>query len=474
MRPTGLLAAFAIVASCLGSARADTPTVPVDYNAPDPHRDYLSYLRALANLEVGNYVIFQIDWFRGVDWIYVTRSSIGQNLRTGLNFQFDYDPLWEDLLAHPLHGSLDFSAARSAGLSFWESAVFPLVGSLQWEYMGERQLTYPGGWRSKPSTNDLLTTGTAGPLLGEVLYRLSSEFLDDSTTGPERVLRELGAAVLSPMRAFNRLYMGDMWKRGAPPERSHPLEVSIEGGLDRVRTFDVQKPTAFDPSALLAFELQYGDLLPTKKNQTLDPLEFFEVYAAFTMPDSQVSGSQVHAQGLLYGWSTDITTDTGPLRDNNVFGITNEFDYQGANIAQFATLSIGPADYAEWRWSGGRKLRLGFDVDWAYLSATQSPFVPSTYDHSFAMGVGGGLSWRLDLGSYGRFLLRSRNNLTTVVDGNGETEVIGYGRLSYDFDVVPHFGFGISPTLLYRRSSYRGVTVSGNSLETQLYVRLHD
>src|SRR6185503_9067370 len=146
---------------------------------------------------------------RGTDWNPVTRGSIADI--SGSWFQFDYDPFFEDMFGHPLHGSIHFNAARAAGLSFWESSVFPVLGALSWELLGERQLDYPGGWRSKPSTNDFVMSATAGPILGETMHRLSSAVLDDHTVSGERVLRELMATLVDPMRGLNRLYTGQMW-----------------------------------------------------------------------------------------------------------------------------------------------------------------------------------------------------------------------------------------------------------------------
>ena len=441
-----------------------------DYNAPDPNRDALSFLRAGANVLVANYVVSTIDWFRGVEWIGVTRDSIAKN--ASLRFTFDYDPLAEDLLAHPLHGSLYFESARAAGLSFWESSLFPFLGSLQWEVFGERQETYPEGWRSKPSTNDFIATATGGILLGEGLHRLSSELLDESATGTTRALRELGAALVSPMRGFNRLYTGAMWRDGPGPDRPRPVRAALDLGLDRLRTAGLGQRATYDPSALVALQVEYGDLLPTRRDETLEPFEFFEAYVALNLFHRELSGAQVYGQGLLYGWSAYTTDDTGELADNNVIGFVDSFDFQGANLAQFGALSVGPGDYLEWRWGPHRRLRVGTDVGWSYLTAIKSPFAVT--DHNYSMGAAVGLTGRLELGRFGEAALRGRQYLTAVVDGRGQEEVIGYGRLSYEVDLLPHVGIGAAPTIIHRRSSAVGLTINATSLETQLYLRVHN
>jgi hypothetical protein len=467
-RQVGFALTLAIGSFCVAS-RAEPPApivAPVDYNAPDPDRDWLNYARAFANITFASYVIFQVNWFRGVNWIYDTRASIGQVLRS--DFQFDYDPLDENLLLHPLAGSLYFTAARASGLPFWQSAIFTGVGALEWDWFGERQLVYPGGWRSKPSTNDLVTTATAGILLGEVSYRLASELLDSSTRGSERFFREVAAGLVSPMRGLNRVYTSEAWRPGPPPIRAHPVEIGLDLGLDRLRT----NQASYTPTALAAVELWYGDLLPTKSNNTLDPFEYFTGYGAANLANSQLNGAQVYGQGLLYGWSAPLSPDRDERYANNVFGFIQNFDYQGANIVRYGALSVGPADYVEWRFGHRRKVRIGLDVDWTYLAAMSSPFASTFTTYNFSMGGAAGLDGRLEMGPYGNVTLRSRNYVTSVLDGQGQEEVVGYGRIAYDINVLDHIGLGASPTFIYRGSTSSGQHVGATSLEAQVYLHL--
>ena len=58
------------------------------------------------------------------DFAKVNLSSIKENFKTG--FVWDNDQFSTNLFAHPYHGGLYFNAARSNGLSFWESAPYAL------------------------------------------------------------------------------------------------------------------------------------------------------------------------------------------------------------------------------------------------------------------------------------------------------------------------------------------------------------
>ena len=60
------------------------------------------------------------------------------------------------------------------------------------------------------------------------------------------------------------------------------------------------------------------------------------------------------------------------------------------------------------------------------------------------------------------------------LDGQGDEEVLTYGRFSYDIDFLPHVGIGIAPTIIGRSSYWNGKTVTSTALDTQLYLRVHD
>ena len=67
-----------------------------------------------------------------------------------------------------------------------------------WKLIGET-----GDRGYKPERNDLITTTIGGVFGGEVLYRLSSNILDDRTTGSERIAREFAAAILAPTKSLS-------------------------------------------------------------------------------------------------------------------------------------------------------------------------------------------------------------------------------------------------------------------------------
>lgn len=93
-------------------------------------------------------------------------------------WKWDQDRFGNNFFLHPLTGASYFDAARSAGFNFYESMPFAFGGSYMWKLFGENAL--PDG---KPEREDIINTTILGIFGGEVLYRLSSNILDDRTTG---------------------------------------------------------------------------------------------------------------------------------------------------------------------------------------------------------------------------------------------------------------------------------------------------
>ncbi len=123
-------------------------------------------------------------------------------------------------------GSFYFNAARSNGYNFWESAPIVFAGSYMWKILGGN---------GKPEREDLINTTFDGILLGEVLYRLSSNILDDRSVGRERVFREILAGIIDPVRGFNQLLQGKSCKRtNTETYQKEPVNITFFAGLHSV------------------------------------------------------------------------------------------------------------------------------------------------------------------------------------------------------------------------------------------------
>ena len=149
----------------------------------------------------------------------VTPSSIRRNLRG--SWVVDDDPFQVNQVLHPYQGAMYHSAARSAGLNYWQSAAYTFAGSALWEIAGE---TTP------PSINDQVASGIAGSFLGEALFR-TANLLIDKSGGDVGVGRGLLVFLVSPPTGFNRTAFGDRFD-GVFPTRDPAYDVRVHLGAE--------------------------------------------------------------------------------------------------------------------------------------------------------------------------------------------------------------------------------------------------
>lgn len=463
-------AALALCLAVTTPARAAPTPQPNDYDAADPQRDALTYLHAAANTLLVNCLIWQFDWLEGAETIYfVTGKDIANNFRHG--FTFDTDGLSPNFFGHAYGGALHFGAARSTGLGFWETAPFVVAGSVVFEYFSENQY---------PATNDLIVTSFAGVALGEVLHRMSSLTLDDSTSGFGRFVRELRGTAIDPGRGMTRLFTGQTWTHGAPPTPK-PARIAAHVGLDQIQAGTVTDGASFNPSLLIAVDAEYGDLLPAASSSagTIAAYDFFDFRAAALLVGEQTSGIEYSSLALLHGWSSDMSSAGGPFRDNNVVGFFQSIDYQGSNRTKFAALSAGVGDLVVLRGGPSKRLRLSLDVGWtplAGMSSAVTPYVGTTFerDYNFSTGASVGLGLRWDVGRLGQLGLRTRQYATAVIDGIHGEELFGYAHAWYEVDLVrDRVGLGVSPKLIHEAGRYtRDRSFQATQLSTQLYLSM--
>lgn len=438
----------------------DLGLVPIDYNLPDPDRGVGNHFRALGGVAFSNWINWQFAWMF-MDMAYVTSESVARNIRIG--FIWDDNSLMTNFFRHPYQGTMYYHSARGAGLSLWEASLYTGFGSLQWEFMGE---THPA------APNDFYTTTLGGVAMGEMLYRLSSEVLDDSSSGSERVLRELGGGLLAPMRLFQRLTTGDAWASGPPHKNPSPIELELDFGVDRVRSNDFGELDEFDPSFMVGLEVDYGDRLPKNDAGTFGPYEFFNANFSAALFNSELSGGRIFIEAVLRGWNSWLSEPDDPNPDNNILGFSQAFDYANSNLLELGGTGVGIANWANWRFGKDMGFRLNADVQWLVMSGATSPFTQVTgRTYNFGMGMSGALSARLRLGPYGELGVFGKQYVATVVDGEEGGELYGLIHGHYEVPVYKGLGLGFAPLWVYRYGAYKEVeNVRSDSFETKAYV----
>lgn len=260
-------------------------------------------------------------------------NTIWRNLQTAP--VLDQDAFNVNQLGHPYQGSVYHSIARSTGLSYWESLGYAIAGSFLWETAGER---------TPPSANDHVATGIGGTFLGEVGFRMASLLLENGGEHPG-VWRELGALVLSPATAVNRLVFGDRFRPIFP---SHDPAVFV-----RVRLGAMLVPAVTDepPSTpvsreqgIVDFSMTYG--LPGKPGYSYTrPFDYFlfEFTAAPTRSNIADAIENVTVRGLLAGTSYEWGDDYRGL-----WGLFGAYDYLSPEIFRVATTSVSLGTVGQW------------------------------------------------------------------------------------------------------------------------------
>ena len=291
-----------------------------------PKRPWLAAGEAIG----ANLFIWAADrYVAKADFAYINGSTIKQNFKTG--------PIWDtdmfstNLFAHPYHGSLYFNAARSNGLNFWQSAPYTLGGSLMWEFFMENE---------PPSTNDIISTSFGGIALGEATYRLSDLFIDERTSGAERVGREILTGLVSPMRGINRLITGQSWKHGRSKGRAFknvPVSFIVSAGSRYMSS--QESPKSGSLGLNLLFRLDYGNPF----NDTYySPYEWFQMRGSFEFLSSQPLINQFNAIGVL--WGKEVYAEKNR---NIMFGIFQHFDYYDSETTRKSSAERVPYRISE-------------------------------------------------------------------------------------------------------------------------------
>ena len=242
-------------------------------------------------------------------------------------FEWDDNTFQVNQFGHPYQGNNYFNAGRANGLSFWESAPLAALGSLTWEYLGERH---------EPSLNDLVMTTMGGISLGEMFHRTAWLIRDPRLTGRSRLTREIIATVFDPITGANRFISGDAGKVTEKPAEYIPtnLLASFDAGV--LWQGEDTSFTGASGDPFLQLNLGYGTLASGQSKQPFD---------AF-MLDMRFGGgkgiSEATVRGRLFGRSVGSAPDTpsGPARH---LSVVMGYDYQDNSAYQYGGQSVGVA-----------------------------------------------------------------------------------------------------------------------------------
>jgi hypothetical protein len=308
------------------------------------------------------------------DWAKISPTTWKNNLKGP--WVWDNDRFGINFLGHPHTGNYYFNTARSNGYNFWQSFPFAVGGSLSWELFGEKD---------PPSKNDIINTPVSGAFLGEILYRISSNILDDRTRGGNRVFREILAGLINPPRAFNRLTQGKMFRvTSKEVYQKEPLNITLSAGIHKVNTDNHFGTGA--TNAILNLQFDYGDPFEIRHRK---PFDVFRLRLESRYGDEKKIIDNVVGYGILFGKNI-VKGKHGILA-----GIFQHFDYWNNRVFELGTLGFGPGIISRISIGKNSNLYSGVHIAIVPLAGNSTRFGPDTSefrDYNF----GGGLEGRIE------------------------------------------------------------------------------
>ncbi len=339
------------------------------------------------------------------DFAQTTIHDIRRHFRTGM--VWDNDVFIMNMFAHPYHGNLYFNAARTNGLSYWESAPYALGGSLMWEFFGEKD---------PPAINDVFATTCGGMAIGELTHRLSQLALNDKSYGFRRFLREAAATIINPIQGLHRIVSGDAWRMRYDNHTYHdydklPIDLSYTAGLRYLADNGATFRGEYNP--IVNMYLCYGT--PTDGEPHTKPYDFFDMEVTFGLSNNQPLVNALHILGRL--WSTPIL-DKNDMKGE--FGIYQHFNYydskpvkDGSDLTPYRiseAAAFGPGFIVSFPQVGAlSRLEQRLFLSGILLGGTKSDYF-NVIERDYNMGSGFSVKSKthIEFGKFGRLIMHAK------------------------------------------------------------------
>ncbi len=344
---------------------------------------------------------------------YVTREDFAQTTLRSIRRNFERGMVWDNdyfhmnMFMHPYHGNLYFNAARTNGLTYWESAPYALFGSAMWEFFGEAD---------PPAINDIFATTCGGMAIGEMTHRLSHTVLDDRERGFRRFLREAAAAIINPIQGLHRIISGDAWRVKSSHYRYHdfhkiPLETSLSIGWRYLADDGALFRGLHAPYVNLT--LMYGTPVDGEKHTS--PFDFFDLEVNAAFGGGQPIVNTLNIVGRL--WSTPILDKKDMAGE---FGIYQHYNYynskpieDGSDLTPYRISEVaafGPGFIFSLPQVGAlSKMEQRIFLSGILLGGTKSDYF-NVIERDYNMGSGFSIKSKtqLDFGKFGRIILNAK------------------------------------------------------------------
>ena len=424
------------------------------------------YWQAAAEVTGINLGVQLFDrWVLNSDFAQTTMRTLKRNFTDGM--VWDNDFFITNMFAHPYHGNLYFNAARTNGLTFWESAPYALLGSAMWEFLGETE---------PPAINDIIATTCGGMAIGEMTHRLSLTMLDDRDRGFRRFLREAAAAIVNPIQGLHRIISGDAWRISNTHYRYHDFnEIPIDGSVTVGWRYLADDGALFRGihAPYVNLTLTYGTSVDGDKHNT--PYDFFDVQANAAFGGGQPLVNTLNIVGRL--WSTHILDKKDMAGE---FGIYQHFNYydakpieDGSSLTPYRiseAAGFGPGFILGLPQTGGlSKLEQRIFLSGILLGGTKSDYF-NVIERDYNMGMGFSVKSKtqLEFGRFGRFTLDAKYFRLYTFKGYENKDLGAYARGEKDLHYLNVMGdrgnamlFVLNPVFDIHLARQWSLTLSG-------------
>ncbi|MGO8695386.1 MAG: DUF3943 domain-containing protein [Rectinemataceae bacterium] len=477
----GYLLAFVISAALAQAepqtAAAAAPSAAADIAQPaeNPSPDHPRYGIALAEILGVNVVVNSFDRFidepffpmKGENgWANSTLQSSWANLAGP--WHFDQDPWLVNEIGHPIQGLFYFTAARSNGLDFWESALGTAIGSFTWKLFGEVD---------DSNINDLVTTTMGGVALGEMVHRLYVEAERDGSWA---------RFFASPMDAANDAVFGER-SREDGPSGFPDLSLSFQAGFvapflepDAARTAAQGVSPGFGGlTDELGEEVSYGDPFGACSS----PYDYFEQRLDLELSPS-FWGIAFFSSGTLY---TIPLVDTG--RDELSLASCLHYDFIDNSFVELEANAVGLSLFGRRIYSNGFRFSGELHLDAIVLGTNENAYLREIdgvqsldeEGRDYDWGFGEGAKIHLDVSQprFGRLSLDYAVYGMNPVPGTADSlapldyAIVGVLTLAYEHMVSAHVSVGSAYALYHKNAFYDSLPeIQEYAQAVTFYVRL--
>ena len=384
----------------------------------------------------------------GYDWAVVgfnswNRTAIKSGFPWNDGWKWDNDRFGNNFFLHPYTGGGYFNSARASGYNFWESSMLVFGGAYAYKLVGEN-----GGPSRQPERNDLIATTLGGMFAGEVLYRISSNVLDERTVGAERLGREFLAIVVDPGRAFTRLMNGKMFAINSEEVyQKEPLDVVVSAGcllVNNERTLGTG-PVGF----VLNADFDYGR--PFEK-RSRKPYDYFQLRADMNFGLGRKIVDNVIGYGILTGTNSKIG------EAQTLVGLFQHFDFWDNKVFELCTMSFGGGIVTMVPIAG--RIHLFIDAHIAAIpfagNSTQSgPDTSQVRDYNFGGGAQVKCALTLNVSDEVSATLSSYYYWISTYVGLPGNNYIGIIKPRIEFHVFDIVGIGFEHRIFYENRFLR-------------------